>query len=765
MLLLLLSLLPLLLIGVLILQRISSISRIELLFPAGSILGLAVFTFFLNSVAFVIKAGPGIFIAYFLTVLFGFVLLKFIQSKNKVDFPRGKQLFFWAVSLLLWGGLFYWKASYALIGSDTNLYWAIAYSFVKGNFPFLTPWQPGIILSYHVGISELLGAFYFFSGLNFQFLHLFFSAFFIFCVAQIIIWLMNRWNNSTDFLLSNIASAVVFFSFGFIYIVWPFFPINLPSLSNFNQLVIWFRNLPTVNQALEVYGAPVNLDGLIYFIFHSFGIALFFLIIAMILNIKKEKKFLAYIFLFICLVSLALTNEGIFTALFPAAIIGLILFELKEKTLRINIKKIFFLVIATILTVSISGGVISSSINMPKVIEKSILLFPKKEDIKEDFKEYHLGQEKSKVLSLKTEWLPFRWFHIGIELLLVFSLIAVLLMKNDLSKILFTAGFTSLLSYNFVVPKFLIANGNRLLTFSFFCFALILSFFLIFIFKKIKKSLLKKILFLTAVGWIFIPTILPPLALLSKTRFGENKLLPKYEESSKGMLWLKKNAGLNEKVMVLDKNAPHPSGQIRALVEAGVFAPVFSSNFRAFTIEASPEYTDIAYYLSPAALDKLKISLLFLDNDFLKTLPEERKIQLKNPQYFEKISNFGDEMIYEIKKEYLEKGGELTGTLGELAEIVSSGKIFIDNEESFDPSFLRRPLIFSLKDRDIYYLPQSGVYLNVEANINSHSPLASGDYDYLLLGKNSDPRNVCICHPRLIWSGLRGEVLLWKADR
>ncbi|MDP3758620.1 MAG: hypothetical protein Q8Q86_02780, partial [Candidatus Daviesbacteria bacterium] len=337
-------------------------------------------------------------------------------------------------------------------------------------------------------------------------------------------------------------------------------------------------------------------------------------------------------------------------------------------------------------------------------------------------------------------------------------------------KVLFIAGIFSLIAYDAIIPKFLVANGNRFLSASFLFLSLLICLSLIPLYEKIKKSLVKKILFFILLGWVFIPTILPPLALLTKQRFGENKLIPKYQQGSEGILWLKRNIDLNERIVVLDKNAPHPSGQVRALVEAGVFAPVFWGDFRAFTIEASPEYIDIAFFLSPQALQKLKISMLFIDKLFYETIPEIRKQQLEDNKYFERIFDSLDstnwEKIYRIKNRYLENGGELDGTLEQLLQVLPTrGKIYIDNEENFDPSFLRRPIIFSIRDRDLYYLPQSGVYLNVEANINSHPPLTDSSYDYLVLGKNTNPREVCKCQTEIMWTGLKGQVLLLKVSR
>ncbi|MBI2196458.1 hypothetical protein HYU45_02480 [Candidatus Daviesbacteria bacterium] len=764
-------LIPILLSGIILLRKISTINRFELLIPAGSILGFAIFTFSLNLVSFLLKGPIGIITAYLLVISLGFTAFKSVRSETwHVDFPRGKQLTFWLLSILVWGLFIYWKSAYALIGSDTNLYYGIAHSFIKGNFPFLTPWQPDIPLAYHAGAPELLGAFYYFSNLDFQFLHLFFSGLFIFFAAQIIIWIIQRHETVASFLLANLAATVTFVSFGFIYITWPVFPIQLSELGSVNQLVLWLRNLPTVASAIEVYGAPINLDALIYFIFHAYGLVIFLSLLVLLLYNRKDKPLMGWVLICTGLASLALVNESMFMAAFPALVGGIFLTELREKRVLKSLRVLTLLLVLTILVVFFQGGIISASLSNPRGIQRSTVIFPKKEDVKEDFRSYHLGQISSKLLPDKLEWLPLRWFHPGAYFLLVFSVVAIIIARSKpysvLLKALFIAGIFSLIAYNAIVPKFLVANGNRFLSTSFLFFSLILCISLIPLFEKI-KSLVKKILFFLLLGWVFIPTILPPLALLTKQRFGENKLIPKYQQSSDGISWLKRNVNLSERVLVLDKNSPHPSGQERALVEAGAFAPLFSGNFRAFTIEASPEYVDIAYSLSPNSLKKLKVNILLVDNIFFESLPERRKQQLQDETYFEKVfdnskpSNW--EKIYRIKDKYLESGGELDGTLEQLLRVLPTrGKIYIDNEKNFNPSFLRRPLIFSLRDRDIYYLPQSGVYLNVEANINSHPPRKERDYDYLILGKNTNPEEECNCQTKLLWQGIRNEIYVWR---
>lgn len=766
-------LLPIIVVGIIILRKTSSIERFELLFPVGSILGILLFTFSLNIVSFFVKGLTSVILSY-LILIFLAVSIYFKKGLLKVVFPNGKSLILYIISLLFWGAFFIWKSNYALIGSDTNLYYAIAHTFIKGNFPPLTPWQPNLPLAYHLGAFELLGAFYLLTGLSFQFLHLVFSTLFIFFSVQIFIWIWGKYNSLLSFLFANLSAFVGFVSLGFFYLLLPSLSINLPNIHNINEFILFLRNLPTVNQSIEVYGAPINLDTLIYFIFHAFGLSIFLSIVAILVHFKKNNSLGTWIILAISMCALALVSESIFVAVVPAVFVSFILIEKNNKTFLKNRIPLVILGVLTIFIILFQGGIITSAVSHPKMNEESIIVFPRKDDIKEDFISYHFYQEISKMLPINVQWLSLGWFHVGVDLLILVNILLLTKLKVEFKHFIllltfFISGFTSLIAYNILVPKFLVANGNRFLSFSFFTFSLVICFSLIHVIGLMKtNNLLKKIFLTFFILWLFIPTIVPPLALLSKTRFGENKLIPGREQTTLGIEWIKNNLSYDSSIIILDIRAPHPSGQSRAMLQAGVFAPIFPGDYKAYTIEASPEYFDIVYYLSPSALKKLGIEYLLIDNSFFDTFPEERKEDLANQKYFQKIfDNSKDtenwEKIYIVTDDYLTKGKELEGSFSQYVNLFPNDrKIYIDNEENFNPSYLRRALIFSLRDKDLYYLPQSGVYLNVEADIRKSHPLKENVYDFLVLGKQTNPKDICNCQTKLIWKGLMSEVYVWQ---
>lgn len=767
----LLYLIPILIIGTYILRKISAINRLELLIPTGSIFGITLFIFLLHIASFFFKGSTGIISSYLILFLLSFVIFKLKIKSEQLSLFTPKVLLFYVFSNLSWISLIFWKGSHALIGSDTNLYYSIAHTFIKGNFPPFTPWQSDLPLSYHMGASELLGSFNFFTNLPFEFLHIFFSCLFIFLTSQIIVWIWRRHESISSLIWGNMVALVALVSFGFLKIALPT-SFKFPEINSMYQLFMWIRNLPTVNDVIEVYGAPINLDVLIYFIHHAFGIAVLFSLIVIIISCSKEKQIFSWIVLLVGFIVLLQVNESIFIISIPSLIVLNLFNEVKNKTLNNNKKYIILILLVTLALIVIEGGVITNSLFPKQGLERTVLLFPQSSEVRQDFVSYHYYQQISKEISQKREWLPFVWFHIGADVLILMSAIFLIFIRYlDKQKILvltfFAIGVSSLAAYNYVVPKYLVANGNRFLALSLIILTLTLLFSLQSFFENyLKKKWYRKIVLVIFTIFVLIPTILPPLALLTKNRFGENKLVPKMETQSGAIKWMKQNLGYNKRVMVLDAATPHPSGMAKVMVHSGVFAPIFRSDFRAYTVEASPEYLDIAYFLNPSALKKLKIDTLYIDSNYYSRVDELRKIQLSDSSLFEILyeginSDLTWEKVYKIQIKYLDQQ-DIKGGLSELEEMNLYGKIFIDNEEGFDPSYIRRALIFSLRGKDLYYLPQSGVYLNVEVDIPFNNPSKEIKYNYLLLSEKTDPKLICSCMAERVWDGFKGKIVLWK---
>src|SRR3989338_9019837 len=63
------------------------------------------------------------------------------------------------------------------IGADGDLYWGIATSFSRGDYPTVLPWQPNFLTVYHEGTFIIEGALRAISCASIETIHNFFSLF------------------------------------------------------------------------------------------------------------------------------------------------------------------------------------------------------------------------------------------------------------------------------------------------------------------------------------------------------------------------------------------------------------------------------------------------------------------------------------------------------------------------------------------------------------------------------------------------------------
>lgn len=753
---------PIIFTGIFLVRRFSTLNRLELIFPAGVGIGFSLFIFILNFFFHFFKGEGGILLAYSVILILFFILI--FKFRNKLFEPINKKFFLlWILSIIVWGSFLIWKLDHPLIGGDTRVYYPIASSFIKGNYPPVTPWQPDVPLSYHLGTFELLGALQFLSNFSYDFLHLYLAFLFIFSAIQIVIWITGRHTEITSFLLANLAAIVGFICFGFFKVALPRIPVHIPIVHTLNEFIIWMRSFPKAEGSMETYGVVTSVDSLLYVIFHATGLIVFLSLLVFVLFMNK-RNFLGWLIFLMALSSLALIDESIFTATFPAFFLALF-FQIKKVKIVL-----IFLVIS--IFIALQGGVISNSLLPPKGADRSVVLFPRIDDISGDFVGHQINSIRSKLFVTDEKLGSFVWFNVGADLSLALALILILQVKVDsrnklLFAIFFMGALFALVTYLIVIPKYIISNSNRILGLTFWFSGILIAWSLIPIMDAIKqKKSFIKFSFYTTIILISIPTVLPPLTSLSLTRFGEDRLIPKEVNLSPTEMWMKNNLKFEDRTLILDGHTPHPSGIIASMTNTGISSPVFAGGFRTYTVEPGPEFTDVAYSLSPEALKKLKISYLVINQEFFERLPDIRKDQLKDSEYFSIVFNNslkdGWVKIYKVSPPFLDVG-EISGTLSELDRIAPmDGNYFIDNEKNFTLDYLRRPVIFTLRKRNLHFEAGSGVYQHVETPINFSGLDKNNNYNYFVLSKKITPKDICNCSYKVMWSGLNNEVYLYK---
>lgn len=771
-------LIPLFWFGIVIIRRCIKDARVEILLPAGIIFGITAYIFFLNFFSFIFTPPSSIIVSYLFLVILTFVVS--IRTKApKLDFPKTKELIFWTSNMFLWALFLYVVIGKKVgFGGDVNLYYAIGKTFARGNFPVVSPWQPELGVGYHYGGAIFLGAANWLTSLSFDFLHRFMALVMLHSLIQILIFMFKRHFSPFSLVLYQILPLVFLIMAGIFMIVTPVFPLKMPLINNLYELVIWFSNLPSVHLSFETWGAPVTLGLIVYMLHHYMALSMFIVLLLISLFYTSKTRHFSWAIIATILSVVALTNESVFLPSFFCSVAMIFYKEILYKSQkRILFLGLVFLTLMSLIVI-FQGGIISDTLlNKDSQLAPTLIIFPKRQDIKEDFRSYLINQQKSKLFSIQEDWKPLRYYHIGFFWLYAICglilLVYLLKFRNNPRTILllglFIAALASTFAYNFIILRFKVADGNRLMILAYQFLGLFLAFFATEVLEKlwIRRNKMYFVLALTIVLLIIVFSSFQPIAEIIIGNTQGNSLKPKPQSISKVKEWMLINLPKDSRVLSIDGLSPFSSKPTDLMIEAGLLTPTFNSDYRAYTTEVSPDYVDMVYTLNPSLLKKFKISYLLIDTKGFANLPVQRQKEIDNPNYFTLIHeerNESLEKVYLVNEDYIENNEEYNGTFKELDSLIpSDSQVYIDSWRDDPPwNQLRKTVIFSLKDKNIIFDWGPGVYLNVLATINSRTPQLGDKYDYLILFKSTKPGNACGCKTKLVWWGIGSNVYLWK---
>ncbi len=717
------------------------------------IIGISIYIFLINIFAHFIKGPAGIIVA--LIVEFGIaIIFKHLKHVPKLEFPKGSLMILWVISLILWSIFLYIITAHAQSnGGDSVNHYSVASLFIRGDYPPHTPFQPDYLMYYHLGAGEFLGATRALTEAPYYFTHSLLAFFVLLSMSQILTWLIPVKRKFLSFLLIiSLPALVGIISMGNFMIAWPT-QFGLPDLTKG----------PTIYNAQEVYGAPHSLDVLIYFIHRIIAISFVIALLPIITRPSHNKRLVIVAVLAVVLSALALTDEAVFFVIFP--VVTLVIFFV---ILQRSVFKWFLFIIFTSLIVIAQGGVITQTILGINKAKSSITLFPDNS--------YQLSQQASKLIPDQNQYYPLEWFHPGIfwPLTLLFFICIFVTFKKDKAEgeksalrillwFLFISSVIALSLYHVLVPKgYLNANGNRFLALSYYLSGLGLTFFVVYWwFASAQKKYIVPKIFLC---WIFAISIIPSFAkLFPRPKDYWYNIPPKIERPA--FEWVKKNLPIEERILALTDPDPIPFSNLILATEIGALTPLWGPSPRVYDIfDMGPAYADLYYTLNPSFLKILKVNYLIINNVYLTSLTDKRRVDVLNTEYFQPrfLSDDGTEGVFQVTEKYLREAKNLGGTLEEFNEIApKTGTFFIDYRTSI-PEHMFRTLRLILNDREVYHTPTAAFYngrIDVDYFLRKDLP---DYYDYLVLGQNADPRNFCNCNARLIWSGTGNGINLWK---
>lgn len=751
--------------GIVIIRRLTEENRVQILIPSGAVIGIALYIFLINLLAHVIKGTPGFYLALAIEISLAFLIKGHLVTRP-MEFPKGKLRIYCLITFLFWGIFLYTFLATGDMGGDIYYHYGIAALFSRGDYPMHTPWQPDYVMTYHFGVAEFLGAARSITGATFLSIHRILALIMFFSWSQILTWLLVKKvsDKFSSVLVISIPAFIGLISLGGFMIVWPE---SLTPIYFNRNIFQWFGQLPNLNSTMDSYGSPLILDMMVTFLHRFFALSFFFSTLTLLLLPKKISSWILTAGIVILLSSIALTDESVLIVILPAVFI-VSFFTLFNK----SIFKALILITISILVICLQGGLITETLFNPQNYSGT-LFFPK------EYQEYHAYQISSRLLDNLPNYQPFRWFHPGIiwqlSLLLIISVSLQIKSLNfiDLKErkkiqsiiyLFLISSATSLIAYYGIVPKLLGVNGNRFLSLSYYLSALGIAFYLTSWWISTTRRLLFLKLFIV---WILFFSLIPPFFNMFPRPMKYHGLISPPNQTIPSFNWIRDNLDVKERIIVLTKTSPYELPNIALSTETGALTPLWGERPRAEIVwEMTPLYSDAYFTLNPEILKTLKINYLIIGDDYLPQLAASRKEDLGNKRYFQPVftDSIDKETIFKVTSEYLNESKNIGGTFSELEKIApKKGTFYIEYTPNISENMFRALRVL-LHDRDVYH-PIGAAFYNgsIDVQLITHKTLLE-NYDYLILGAETDPKTICHCATKLLWIGIGTDIKLWKTN-
>lgn len=751
-----------------------------MLLPAGTILGMACAITLLN-LNFHITPGNGkVVISIFELFAVGlFVFIKFKSRWIRLNIP--KNLFYiWIPVLLVIFLLIFKRMANILPAADNSLQWSYGAVFARGNYPLMSPWQPDISASYHLGLYYLEAVLQKFTGLSFPFINALLNTYLLLINLLLLVTLFWERKYSYKNYILIIAGLVTFVSFGVIITAYPKI-ISVPDNTTLSLFSL-DKVLALIPAKQENGGAPlINLNFLSFLPARSASIALALLTILLSISQFKNKliKLLSVSFV---LSVISLVEESMYL---PMILAICCLFLLSITPYLSNFYQLskqrsylFFLIIFTFLLSLIQGGVLFDNLFHK---EKSVfrILLP--------FKDVSFNEKFQYLNNIHlTQFGTFNWFVPNPLLILAALITYSLIFKNKITGLLSLYSFISYSLFLFIEYIFNPGTSYRFHSFGYMSLGYA---FCLTIFDICKRLSLKKFMLTSTITstFIFLPTLLP--VIISEIKTG-NELVqqnnstyvlanPKPQGQSLMIKWASENLPKNARILVLSSEFPTPQGPLN-FQYGGIYTTYSPLYTRIMSPQPGPEFFDLALTLNPKDFIKTKTRYVYIESESAAyiQLSEMRKKELENPRFFRKLSIIGGVgpngkqaflRLYSVNDEFLTSTDIQNidkGTLEYLSKQIPKEAAVYVNDYPGISFWYRMAISYALSDRKIalnrrdqeylpFRTPYSG-YMLIETNFNIIPDDPEGIYDFYILPPDKTPDKPS----ELIWSNIFASA--WK---
>jgi len=757
--------------GVILIRGFTYENRLFILIPSGMVWGICIYIFLLNFNAKFLPGRNGIILSTSCLILLAFFTYIFIKPK-KIKFPN--LINFLILSSLVLVVVYFARLKMTSVFpvADSDMQWAYASSFARGNYPIKAPWQPDLNPMYHLGAYFLEGAILSLSNLPLITIHSILNTYFLIAGSLFIIFLL--WEDKYSFknLWLILSSTVLFISYGVIMFVFPsgnFF--NKISLQEF---LLSFTEYPTTFFAKGISGASlVDLNALSYLPARSLSLGL--AILALYFTFTHFKSIKIKISFFVILFSvIALVEESMFLPILMVAGGILLLSFIPYFTIFSDLSKergtILKVLILTFAIIFLQGGFFS--------------------DLAKSQSSFHLNLPFSNVFSSQLQVLTrdilypsnqFIWFLPSplwiILILLTFSFIS----KNRLLGLL---GLYSLMAFIcFLLIEYIYYPSNNIRFYNFGYISAGVGLFYLFFTVLKSQSYKRNFIALIFIVPLLVPTLLPELLdqyhqikearlknIRSQLLITSSHNTP-FEQISD---WANKNLPLNVRLISIDTSLPRILRSLQFEYK-GIYTVLGPQYIRVLRQEPGPEYYDLVLTLNPFLLKQTKAEYVYIESESVvyQNLPQFRKNDLNNAKYFQVLKSIeikkssGTNIFYRLYKILpafldLNNGGKniSDGKLDTLQKLIPENKsVYIadyGDDDSKLPFSYRMVLILALKEKDIRRNLSQTDYMVIETSIPYKNGSYDGIYDYYILAPNQKPP----ISSKLVWSNIFASA--WK---
>lgn len=667
----------------------------------GYLMLLSIFSYFLKGPI----ALKGIFLFYFFVCLFTY--WKYIRKHNPLrrlfDFKYNYSNILTLLVLAFYVFFIFLFGSGYAIGGDGDMYWGIATSFTRGNYPTHLSWQPNYLTVYHQGTFLVEGAIRALFGTGIASIHNFFTAFVLSAIFIFVTGMAREITKSAYSVLPSIFTLIllggpVVLKTSYIQFFTDIFSAEGPSVRTYIKNVIYdLSSYPTYGYFQGSNGGGVvSIKEMFYTNFYTFGLSAFILFAFLFGKEVKREFNLKNLSILTVFSFLILGIDETFFIVSFVLLLSLIIFKFRNLSFKKIIKYSFTLsfigvTLFFVIQNPIRDSILTPSPELPRfklLIETDIenkfisnITYRKDEYLNWNGVPQGITAHQLALSSIRygadrvVEINGLVWQKLDYRLVFIITLFILLSVTAPNARILALSSFIAFVFSIVIVNTFWPPNKFRMVNQA--AQLLILSQGFIFLkLDKLKNKFFRYLLIILLI-LIFLPQFLVSHAkFLIEAVYTQHS----YFTTNSASFFLTELEALvpwPSRIIFIETypyEAEAPYVTMSAFTRHGLPIPLSEPKPKVLNPAKGLQWYDAVSKLSPYALKELEVDYVFVYKTGLKHLSDNRVEQLNNPSYFALIKSWDEGSLYRVDNSFKNLDDDKEGTLKGLISKIGTGK-------------------------------------------------------------------------------------------